>query len=441
MIGGRRERRVANDAGRRRDVDREIRQLAVPAALALATDPIYDLSDTAILGRIGTEQLAGAAVATRVLSFGYAAFVFLMFATTAAVARHRGAGDDRAATSHAVGGVWIAGAIGLAAAGVFAVVGRPLIALFGADGRVAEHAWTYLAISLAGLPAFTIVLVGVGYVRGRGDARLTFWIALGCVSLNLVMEIVTVFGFGLGVGASAASTVIAKWTGATIYLAVIRRAASRHGAGWRPVRTQIGDQLRVGGDLVVRTIVLLGVLSAAQAWAARIGTVELAAHAIAYQLWSFAAYSSDGLEAAAQTMVAHRIGAGRPGEVRLVVRRLLTWSVRFGAAFGVVLAATAWWSPRLFTADAAVIAAATGTVLWVAAFQPVASVAFALDGILVGAARQRFLAIAMAISAVVFAVAAVAIRALGYPAGLGGVWAAISVFMVVRMAVAVSATR
>ena len=63
----------------RRTIDRQIAAVAIPAALALATDPLYDLCDTAILGHIGTAQLAGAALATRILAFGYAAFVFLMF--------------------------------------------------------------------------------------------------------------------------------------------------------------------------------------------------------------------------------------------------------------------------------------------------------------------------------------------------------------------------
>ena len=152
--------------------------MAIPAALALATDPLYDLCDTAILGHIGTAQLAGAALATRILAFGYAAFVFLMFGTTAAVARHHGAGREREAAEQGVGAMWLAAGCGLLAAGVFAVAGRSVIGWFGGAGDVARYAWTYLWVSLGGLPAFTMVMAGVGLLiaelltRWRYQARV-----------------------------------------------------------------------------------------------------------------------------------------------------------------------------------------------------------------------------------------------------------------------------
>src|SRR5262249_37809903 len=151
------------------------------AALALATDPLYDLCDTAILGHVGTAQLAGAALASRILAFGYAAFVFLMFGTTAAVARREGAGEHREATEQATTAAWLAGAIGMAAASVFALCGKQLISLLGGRGAVARHAWTYLSVSLAGMPAFTLVLAGVGFLRGRHDTRTPLAIAAGAV--------------------------------------------------------------------------------------------------------------------------------------------------------------------------------------------------------------------------------------------------------------------
>ncbi|MFN8053139.1 MAG: MATE family efflux transporter [Acidimicrobiales bacterium] len=418
-----------------RTLDREIAALAIPAALALATDPLYDLCDTAILGHIGTPQLAGAALASRLLAFGYAAFVFLMFGTTAAVARHRGAGDERASAEQAVAAVWIALVLGVLAAAVFAVTGRSLIGALGGRGEVARHAWTYLWVSLAGMPAFTTVMAGVGFLRGRGDTRTPLAVAAASVTLNLVLEIVLVFGLHRGVGASAFGTVVAKWVGALVYVTVIVRSARAQRASWRPRFGVLRGQLLVGRDLVIRTTLLLGVLAAAQTLAARIGVDALAAHAIAFQLWIFAAYATDGLEAAGQTLIAHRLGAGRRAEVVAVARRLIVWAARLGLGFGVVVLATSRLTPHVFTSDPAVIAAASTTLVWVALLQPVNAVAFALDGVLVGASEQGYLAVAMAVATVVFAIAA--FGAHGLDAGLNGVWAAISAFMITRCAAAV----
>ena len=50
------------------------------------------LADTAVVGRIGTDELAGLAVASSALLTGYAIFIFLAYGTTAAVSRLLGAG-------------------------------------------------------------------------------------------------------------------------------------------------------------------------------------------------------------------------------------------------------------------------------------------------------------------------------------------------------------
>lgn len=417
-------------AGMRRPLDAEIASLAIPASLALLTDPLYDLSDTAILGHIGTAELAGAALAMQILSFGYALFVFLMFATTAAVARWRGAGRHDLALQHAADALWLGLVLGIGGMAVFATTGRWCIAVLGGTGAVADHAWTYLSISLAGLPAFTIVMVGVGYLRGCGRARIPLAVAAGSVVLNLVLEIGAVYGLGYGVGASALGTVIAKWVSAGVYIAILIRSQGEHTTSWRPRLGSIGAQLRVGRDLVLRTILLLGVMTAAQAMAARLGVQALAAHTIAFRIWMFTAYASDGVEAAGQTMVAHRIGSRDFDAVRVVVRRLLGWSLVVGTTLALAVAAGSSLIPRLFSDDAALVALAATTLIWVSCIQPFNAIAFALDGILVGAAEQRFLAKAMLAAALGFV--GTAILGHRHELGLNGIWLSFAVFMVIR---------
>ena len=78
-------------------IDREILRLAVPAFLALVAEPLFLLSDAAIVGHLGTPELAGLGVAAVVLQTVIGLCVFLAYGTTASVARHLGAGDLRAA--------------------------------------------------------------------------------------------------------------------------------------------------------------------------------------------------------------------------------------------------------------------------------------------------------------------------------------------------------
>src|SRR4029079_15672648 len=95
-----------------RETDREILRLAVPAFVALVAEPLFLLSDAAIVGHLGTPELAGLGVAAVVLQTVVGLCVFLAYGTTASVARHLGAGDLRGAITHGVDGMWLAGAIG-----------------------------------------------------------------------------------------------------------------------------------------------------------------------------------------------------------------------------------------------------------------------------------------------------------------------------------------
>ena len=96
-------------------VDRRIVGLAIPALGSLAVEPLYVLVDTAIVGRLGTAQLGGLALAATVLSFVVAGCNFLTYGTTERVARRLGAGRHADAADVGVQAVWLSVLVGVAA--------------------------------------------------------------------------------------------------------------------------------------------------------------------------------------------------------------------------------------------------------------------------------------------------------------------------------------
>ena len=200
----------------RSEWDREILRLAVPAFGALIAEPVYVLSDTAIVGHLGTPQLAGLAVAAAILVTGYSIFIFLAYGTTAAVSRLVGAGDQREATHQAVQGVWLAVAVSVPVTVAGFVLAGPLIRAFGATGAAAGYGETYLRISTLGIPAVLLTYAAVGWLRGRQDTRTPLLVAIGSAAVNLVLEILLIPVLGFGVGASAASTVLVQWGGVAV---------------------------------------------------------------------------------------------------------------------------------------------------------------------------------------------------------------------------------
>ena len=98
---------------RLKPIDREVFSLALPALGALAAEPLYVLVDTAIVGHLGTTQLASLAIAATVLSTGFTILNFLTYGTTAQVARLHGAGRDREAALLGSQALWLGLFLGL----------------------------------------------------------------------------------------------------------------------------------------------------------------------------------------------------------------------------------------------------------------------------------------------------------------------------------------
>ena len=410
--------------------DRELLRLAVPAVGALVAEPLYLLADTAVVGHLGTSPLAGLAVASGVLLFAYGMCIFLAYGTTASVARLTGAGRPELAAAQAVQGLWLAASLGVALAVLGAWFGQRLLGLLGAEGPVLDQAGTYLRISLLGAPAMLVMLAGVGYLRGRRDTVRPLWVAVGTAALNLILEVVLIYGFGLGIGASAAATVVAQWIGAGCYLVWIGSEVRCYEVSLGPDRSALRRLALVSTDLMVRNLSLGGTFLVGTSVAARIGAAPVAAHQVAFHLWMTLALTMDGLAIAAQAMVGTALGAGDGDGARRIGRRTIVWSVGVGITLGLALLVARDSVSGLFSNDPAVVGLVGFLFLHVGLMAPLSGVAFALDGILIGAGDQRFMARAMTASALV----ATAVMAAGRLAdlGIGWLWAAIWVFVAGR---------
>ncbi|MFC8490202.1 MATE family efflux transporter [Streptomyces sp. NPDC057235] len=415
----------------RRQHDREIVSLALPAFGALVAEPLFLMVDSAVVGHLGTPQLAGLAIAAALLSTAVSVFVFLAYATTAAVARRVGAGDLPAALRQGMDGIWLALLLGAAVVALTLPTAPWLVGVFGASDTAAPHAITYLRISSLGIPAMLVVLAATGVLRGLQDTRTPLYVAIGGFAANGALNIGLVYGAGLGIAGSAWGTVIAQCGMAAAYLAVVVRGARRHGASLRPDASGIRASARAGVPLLVRTLSLRAVLMIATAVAARLGDTEVAAHQIILSLWSLMAFTLDAIAIAGQAIIGRYLGADDPDGARQVCRRMVQWGVVSGVVLGALLVVARPLFVPLFTGDTAVQDALLPALLVVAVSQPIAGVVFVLDGVLMGAGDGPFLAWAMLLTLAVFAPVALLVPVLG--GGLTAVWWAMALMMSVRM--------
>ncbi|MFE9822602.1 MATE family efflux transporter [Streptomyces sp. NPDC005791] len=415
----------------RRRHDREIVALAVPAFGALVAEPLFVMVDSAIVGHLGTPQLAGLAVAAALLTTAVSVFVFLAYATTAAVARQVGAGDLASAIRQGMDGIWLALLIGAAVIAVTLPLAPWLVDAFGTSDTAAPYAVTYLRISSLGIPAMLVVLAATGVLRGLQDTRTPLYVAIGGFAANGALNVGLVYGAGLGIAGSAWGTVIAQVGMAVVYLIVVVRGAQRHGASLRPDATGIRASAQAGVPLLVRTLSLRAVLMIATAVAARLGDTDIAAHQIILSLWSLTAFALDAIAIAGQAIIGRYLGANDAKGAREACRRMVQWGIVSGVALGVVIVLARPLFVPLFTGDTSVKDALLPALLVVALSQPISGVVFVLDGVLMGAGDGRYLAWAMVLTLAVFAPVALLVPTFG--GGLTALWGAMTLMMTVRL--------
>jgi putative MATE family efflux protein len=417
-------------AALRSPYDKEILRLALPALGALAAEPLYLLADTAMVGHLGTEELAALAIAGTLIVGAFTLFNFLTYGTTAQVARLSGAAEHEQAGRLAAQSLWLATGIGIVVTALLVGFAVPLVDLMGGEGRTGDLAVLYLRIGSLGLPFALIALSGQGFLRGVSDLRTPLVIVVVANAANVVLNVVFIYLFGWGLAGSAWATVVAQaGMGAAFVTILLRRPADSR----RPSLTAMRPLTRISGEIFVRTTALYGSFLVASAVLARVGEDSLGAHQIAFQLFVFLALVLDAIAIAGQVIVGRSLGAGAADDAYRAARRMIEWAVAAGAVFGLVMLALIDVLPRAFTSDPAVIEEAKKIWPLFALMQPANGAVFALDGILIGAGDTRFLMWGM-LAASLGVYVPVALGSLALELGIVGVWVGLLGLIAVRLA-------
>jgi putative MATE family efflux protein len=276
-----------------------------------------------------------------------------------------------------------------------------------------------------------VVFASTGVLRGLQDTRTPLVVAVAANIANIGLNVLLVYGLRLGIAGSALGTVLAQVAAAGWLTAVVVRGARRYGAPLTPDLPGIRAAGRTGAPLVVRTLTLRAALLITTYVATSQGEVSIAAHQIAFTMWTFLVFALDALAIAAQAMTGRYLGAADVAGARRVTRRLMGWGAASGVAFGVVLAGLSTVLGGLFTSDPEVRRALAAVLIVAAVQQPVSGVVFVLDGVLIGAGDGVYLAWAGVLTLVVYAPLAIAVQAAG--GGLVWLWWAFGAFMLTRL--------
>ncbi|KAL2484887.1 MATE efflux family protein 2 [Abeliophyllum distichum] len=427
----------------------DILSIALPAALALAADPITSLVSTGFVGHLGSSELAAVGVSASVFNLVSKLFnVPLLNITTSFVAEEqalvtKGADEcgqnaqDRKAgnqsnillpsvsTSLALAaGLGIIEAVALSTGSSFLMntMGIPV------DSPMRMPAEQFLNLRAFGAPPIVIALAAQGTFRGFKDTKTPLFAVGAGNLLNAILDPILIFVFNLGVGGAAVSTVISEYLTAIILLwklsnQVLFIAPSINGG-------RIIQYLQSGALLTGRTLAVLATTTLATSMAAREGSVPMAGHQICFQVWLALSLLNDALALAGQTLLASDYSQGNYGQASKVAYKVLQIGIIMGVALAVILFSSFDALSSLFSTDSEVLKIARSGTWFVAGSQPMNAIAFVLDGLYYGVSDFGFAAFSMLLIGLISSVFLLVTSPLF---GLAGVWSGLFLFMTLRV--------
>lgn len=301
-------------------LDQRIWLLAGPAILEMGLHMLVEVVDTAMVGRLGAQELAAVALGSRVIFSTIFVFAAVGTGAAALVARAVGARDQAAADRAAGQALALAFLLGLIMAlGGYTLAG-PLFKLTKAEAVVQALAQQYLKIVILSTTLMLPLFVVNALLRGAGDTRTPLILAALTNILNIVGDYVLIFGWGpfpaLGVRGAALATAGAQLIGAIVGLSLVFRGRaviqvqSRLLLRWDSslVRRILRLSAPVGLEELTYTVASLMVFFLVS----NLGTESLAAHQVALTTEGLSFMPGFGFSIAAATLTGQYLGAKDP---------------------------------------------------------------------------------------------------------------------------------
>lgn len=377
--------------------------LAWPMMLSNITVPVLGLVDTAVIGHLPEPHHLGAvAVGSMIFSILYWAFGFLRMGTTGMVAQACGR-NDGAAIRTLLGQSLVLGAvIGL----VILLLRTPLtelaLQLMDPAPDVLASATEYTAIRALGAPAVLCNFALLGWFVGNQNTRIALILLTSTNLLNMLLDLLFVFGLGMAADGVALATVCAEYFSLLLGLWFCRRMLARLPGEWVWQRlrrlSDYRELISVNRYLFVRTLLLLMTLAFFTAQGAQQGTTILSANAVLLNFMLLISNALDGFAHATEALTGRALGQRQRRPFYQVLVCTTLWSAVSAALLTLVFWLGGQPIIHLLTDIPDVREAAVRYLPWIILLPLVSTWGFLLDGIFIGTTRVKAMQDTMLVS-------------------------------------------
>lgn len=414
--------------------------LALPMILSNITVPLLGLVDTGVIGHLPNAYFLGAtAVGSMIITFITWFCGFLRMSTSGLAAQAYGRDNRQQILLVLSQGLFVAVAMGL----LLVLLQTPYIDLAlwlsGGSDNVQLYARQYSEIRIWGLPAALANLVILGWLLGLHRAKYAMWLLIVTNVINLSLDLLFVLVFKWQVMGVATATLIAEYSCFVLGLWLVSKTLnvtlkdlSKALAATKQSlfnKANFSPYLKLNSNIVIRTLCLEICFVFITFQGARLGDTVVAANAILLNFLLLISFGLDGIAYGVEARVGRAIGAKDSKSLMLSVKTALSYSLIFACIYSVFFYAFGLQFIALLTDIVEVADYASEFMPWIVALPILACWCYLFDGVYIGLTRADIMRNTMLISTF----------GCFFPCwfvlqeyGNHGLWAAFSVFMVVR---------
>ncbi len=403
-----------------------------PVMLANISMPLLGLVDTAVLGHLDDSvYLAGVALGSSLMAFVFWGFNFLSMGLSGFTSQAYGARDAGKLRTLLAQYSLVAMALVSLVLMVHPWLIQGGLGFMQASSEATAEAQLYLSIRVWGVPAQIFNTMLLGFFTGLQNTRISLYTVSLAQTVNLMLDVVLVYGFGLTTAGIALGTVASEYLALALVLLTLKRTLHRLDPGLdRNLLTRIrayGAIFSVSASLFIRTFLLLSGFAWFNRLGAQFGNDMLAANAILLTFLTLISNTLDGSAAASEAQVGLAIGRGHNEQLRTVL-----WTTGFAAlvlmvALSLSFAIAGGLIIDLLTGQPELEHLARTYLPWIVALPLTGGLAFWLDGVFIGARLTQQMR-----NGVVFGFSLFLIASLALPAGNHWLWFSFSLLFVGR---------
>jgi putative MATE family efflux protein len=380
----------------------QVLNLSWPVIIENVLQSAIGFVDTALVGHLGTDALAGVGGAQQLVWLTTAALGAVMMGSTVLIAHAIGAQDRAGARRAFKQAVVLAAVVAVLLTVGTTALAAPAIEALGLDPGAAAAGVLYLQISGLTMPLMVAMFAGAAALRGAGDTRTPMYITAFINVINAGAAWALIYGFGpipaLGVAGSAWAAAVARVVGVALLAWVALRPTHllslRGRGGWRPDLTLMRRLLKIGLPTAVEQFMLSFGLTLFGIIVITLGTAVYATQRASMMIVLMAFLPGYGFAMAATTLVGQALGAKQPRRAEEGTWIATRWCMVLMGSIGLIFGLFGEPLMHLFSDDPAVTRLG-GEVLAIAAItQPFMALAQVLAGGLRGAGDTRFSMIA-----------------------------------------------